>query len=189
MITYWNYFEKKRLILREAFYMETILNKDEEKKGINKVFLAALVVGVVIVGAGIWLLSFRPSIEEQVTQILEGSYREGSPEFQEITKDIIISTGDKTVESPTAFGTISMYINGTIRNKGTKTINGLEINVGVVTQFNEILKEKRILVVPVQQPVLAPGETIPVTLTLDGFSKDDDRANIRWKVTAIRLEK
>jgi hypothetical protein len=169
--------------------METILNKDDEKKGINKVFLVALLVGVVVIGAGLWVISLRPSMDEQMTQILAGSFREGSPEFQEITKDIIISTGEKTVESPTAFGTISMYINGSIYNKGTRTINGLEVNVGVVTQFNDVLKEKRILVVPVQRPVLAPGETIPITLTLDGFTKDDDRANIRWKVTAIRVEK
>lgn len=169
--------------------METILNKDDEKKGINKVFLVALLVGVTVIGAGLWVISLRPSMDEQMTQILAGSFREGSPEFQEITKDIIISTGEKTVESPTAFGTISMYINGSIYNKGTRTINGLEVNVGVVTQFNDVLKEKRILVVPVQRPVLAPGETIPITLTLDGFTKDDDRANIRWKVTAIRVEK
>jgi hypothetical protein len=169
--------------------METILNKDDEKKGINKVFLVALLVGVLVIGAGLWVISLRPSMEEQVTQILEGSFREGSPEFQEITKDIIISTGEKTVESPTAFGTISMYINGSIYNKGTRTINGLEVNIAVVTQFNDVLKEKRILVVPVQQAVLAPRETIPITLTLDGFSNDDDRANIRWKVTAIRVEK
>ncbi len=168
--------------------METILSKDEEKKGINKVFVAALAVGVLVIGAGLWVISLRPSMEEQMTQILEGSFREGSPEFKETTKDIIISNSDKTVWSPTAFGTISMYIKGSIHNKGTRTINGLEVNAAVVTQFNDVLREKRILVVPVQQPVLAPGETIPITLTLDGFSKDDDRADIRWKVTAIRVQ-
>ena len=58
-----------------------------------------------------------------------------------------------------------------------------------ITPFNKVLKEKRILVVPTQVPRLAPEEIIPVTLSLDNFSKDDDRANIRWKVTAIRVEK
>ena len=82
-----------------------------------------------------------------------------------------------------------MYIYGKIRNKGTRTIDILEINVAVITQFNQVLKEKRILVVPVQQPTLDPGQTIPVTLALEGFSKDDDRANIRWKVNAIRAAK
>jgi hypothetical protein len=76
---------------------------------------------------------------------------------------------------------------GTIRNKGTKVINGLEVNVAVVTQFNEVLKEKRVLVVPTQRPELGPGETIDITLSVDGFNKNDDRANIRWKVTAIRV--
>ena len=44
------------------------------------------------------------------------------------------------------------------------------------------------LVVPIQDAMLSPDETIPVTITLDGFSKEDDRANIRWKVTAIKAE-
>jgi hypothetical protein len=168
--------------------MDTILNKDEEKKGINRGLIIGIFIAVIAIGAMIFYLSTKPSRDQQVEQILAGSYHEGSPEFEEITKDIIISTDDKTVESPTAFGTISMYINGKIRNKGTKTINGLEVNVAVITQFNKVLKEKRVLVVPVQQPVLAPGDTIPITLTLDGFDKNDDRANIRWKVTAIRTE-
>ena len=33
---------------------------------------------------------------------------------------------------------------------------------------------------------VGPGETIDVHLEIGGFDKNDDRANIRWKVTAIR---
>ncbi|MFN0279945.1 MAG: hypothetical protein ACKVRN_15320 [Pyrinomonadaceae bacterium] len=165
------------------------LFKPEEKKSINKVFVAALLVGVAVIGAVIFALSLKPSMEEQLATILEGSLREGSPEFAELTKDIIISTDKNTIESPMVTGTISMFINGKIRNKGTRTLNALEINCGVVTQFNQVLKEKRILVVPTQMERLEPNQTIPVTLSLDGFAKDDDRANIRWKVTAIRVEK
>ena len=168
--------------------MDTILGKGEEKKGINKLLIGGALVGLAIVAVAVWLLSFRPPMDEQVAQILAGAYREGSPEFAEVTKDIIISTDDRTVESPTGLGTISMFINGTIRNKGTKTITVLEVNVAVVTQFNKVLKERRIVVVPIQQATLGPGETIPITLTMDGFLKDDDRANIRWKVTAIKTK-
>jgi hypothetical protein len=168
--------------------MDTILSKGQEKRGINKLLIGGAVVGLAVVGIAVWLLSFRPPMDEQIAQMLSGAYREGSPEFAEITKDIIISTDDRTVESPTGMGTISMFINGKIRNKGTKTITVLEVNVGVVTQFNKVLKERRIVVVPVQQSTLAPGETIPITLTMDGFTKDDDRANIRWKVTAIKTK-
>jgi|SRR5436190_14964906 len=165
------------------------LFKPEEKKGINKVFIVALLIGIAVIGAVIGVLSLKPSSEEQTAKILEGSFREGSPEFDEMTKDIIISTDQNTIQSPMITGTISMFINGKIRNKGTRTFNALEINVAVVTQFNKVLKERRILVVPTQVPRLEPDQTIPVTLSLDGFSKDDDRANIRWKVTAIRVEK
>ena len=164
------------------------LFKPEEKKGINKVFIAALLVGIAVIGAVIGVLSLKPSSDEQTAKILEGSFREGSPEFDELTKDIIIATDQNTIQSPMITGTISMFINGKIRNKGTRTFNALEINVAVVTQFNKVLKERRILVVPTQVPRLEPDQTIPVTLSLDGFAKDDDRANIRWKVTAIRVE-
>ena len=165
------------------------LFKPAEKRSVNKVFIAAALVGVAVIGAAIFVLSLRPSAQEQVTQILEGSLREGSPEFAELTKDIVISTDKNTIESPMAAGTISMFIRGKIRNKGTRTLNALEVNCAVVTQFNQVLREKRILVVPTQVPRLEPEDIIPVTLTLDGFAKDDDRANIRWKVTAIGVKK
>jgi hypothetical protein len=169
--------------------MESFLQENTEKKGINKIFIVGILIGVVLIGIAIGLLSRQPSMDEQKAQILDGSYREGSPQFAEITKDIIISTDfNKTIQSPNAFGGISMYINGNIFNKGKKNIVGLEINVGVVNQKNEVLKEKRVLVVPTQQSILETGQTIPATLSLDGFKKDDDRANIRWKVTAIKIE-
>ena len=163
--------------------------KPEEKKGINKLLVGGMIVGIIAIGLAIWLLSFKPSMEDQTAKILQGSFQEGSPEYAELNKDIVISTGDNTVESPMGTGKISMFINGKIRNKGTRTINILEVSVSVVTQFNQPLRERKILVVPVQHPSLGPGEIIPITLTFDGFTKDDDRANIHWKVTAIRAEK
>lgn len=169
--------------------METFLQGNTEKKGFNKIFLIGILVGLIAIAGAVFALMQTPSMDEQKAQILEGSFREGTPQFNEITKDIIIATDfNRTVQSPNAFGSISMFINGTIFNKGKKTINGLEINVGVVDQQNQVVKEKRVLVIPSQQPALEPGQTIPATLSLDGFKKEDDRANIRWKVTAIRVQ-
>jgi hypothetical protein len=42
--------------------------------------------------------------------------------------------------------------------------------------------------VPGQKEKLGPGELIPITLSLDGFDKKDDRANIRWKVVGLRTD-
>jgi hypothetical protein len=161
-----------------------------EHKNLNvRGYVIGAVVGLFIIGGIIFVATRRPSMEDQAAAILEGSFREGSPEFDAITKDIIISTGDNTVESPNAFGSISMFIVGKVKNNGNKMIDGLEVNVAVVDQFDQVIKEKRVLVVPTQQGQLAPGETIPITLSLEGFKKNDDRANIRWKVTAIRTPK
>src|SRR6187401_73498 len=102
--------------------MEDLFTPTKAKRGVNKIFILAALIAIVLIGGAIWLLSMRPSIEEQTNRILQGAFREGSPQFEELNKDIIISTDDKTVESPTGMGTISMYINGKVRNKGTRTI-------------------------------------------------------------------
>lgn len=168
--------------------MDELFASGKEKKGVNVVFIAGVAIALAVVAGAIWMLSSKPSIEQQTAKILEGTFREGSPEFTALTKDILISTDEETVESPMGLGTISMFIKGRIYNKGAKKITTLEVNVGVVTEKNEVLREKKIVVVPIQQPILNAGDTIPITLTLDGFDRKDDRANIRWKVSAIRAE-
>ena len=156
------------------------------KRGFNPLLVVGVLVGVAVIGIAIYFLSFKPPMEQQTAQILADALREGSPEFAAVNKDIIISTDDKTVESPTGMGTISMYIHGNIKNKGDRNVTALEVNVSVITQKNEVLREKRVLVVPMQHPNLPPGETIPITLDIPGGDRKDDRANIRWKVTAIK---
>jgi hypothetical protein len=163
--------------------MESLLAK-EEKRGVNRTFIIAIVIALALIGIVVFLLSRTPPADQRKEKILASAFHEGDPEFKDLSKDIIIATDDRTVESPTGLGTISMFIRGNIHNKGDRTIDILEVNVSVITQFNEVIKEKRMLVIPVQQPSLGPGQDIPVTLTIDGFSKNDDRANIRWKVTA-----
>ena len=167
--------------------MDSFLSeKKPEKKGINYGFLIGVVVGVLLIGAAIWVMLLRPPVQDQRAMVLEGAFREGSPEFAAVTKDIVISTDDRTVESPTGLGTISMFIVGKVRNKGTKTITILEIEAAVIDQQNNVLKSKNVLVVPEQSEPLGPGEMTAVTLALEGFDRKADRANIRWKVTALR---
>ena len=166
-----------------------LTEKKEEKSGLNVGMLAALAIAAVLVAGGVWLLTLQPNREEQKQQQLAGAFLEGAPEFEEYTKQLVITTDfDKTTESPLGLGTIQMSIHGTIRNKGAKTINGLEVSVSVVDKQNKIIKEKKTMVVPNQSPTLQPNETIAVFVPMDGFSKEDDRANVRWKVSAIRFQ-
>ncbi len=170
--------------------METFLyEKKEEKRGVNKILVGALLLAAALVAGGLWLLTFQPTFEEQKQQQLAGTFLEGSPEFESYTNNLVISTDmNRTTESPLGLGTIQMSIHGDIRNRGDKTINGLEVKVSVVDVQNKVIKEKKKMVVPNQTGKLLPGETIHVFVPMDGFSKTDDRANVRWKVSAIRFE-
>ena len=167
--------------------METFLGEKQERRGINKVFIAALIVAAALITVAIVVMSFRPSLEDRMAAVLATAIHEGQPGFDELSKEIIIAN-DNTVESPMATGKISMFLHGKVRNKGQKTVTVLEVGARVVTQFDQVLRERKILVVPQQQPSLGPDETIPITMTFDGFDKSDDRANIRWRVTAIKVE-
>lgn len=169
--------------------MDTILTEIDPPKRNYKAYGVGALLGLLLIAALVFIAMQRPSMQDQMAAVLADAQREGSPEFDAITKDIIISTSDKTVEYSNAFGTMSMSIVGTVKNKGSRVINGLEVNVSVIDQFNQVVKDKNVLVVPTQQPQFGPGETIPITLSIDGFKKSDDRANIRWKVTAIRTAK
>lgn len=157
----------------------------------NKGFLIALLVAVVVVAGGVGLIwKFSPSMEEQKQQVLEGAIREDSPQFAELTKKIIAENDeDNTWQSPLGTGFIMMNIAGKIRNNSDKVINGLEIKVSVLDSFGKTVKDKVLTIVPNQQPKLEPKGEMNVVVRIDNFNKDDDRARIQWKVTAIKVEK
>lgn len=167
--------------------MENLLKQNDRRPTLNKGLLVGILIGVVLIAAAVGVLMMQPSMEEQKAAVLADAVHEGDPQFVELTNDIVIETGENTVESPNAFGSISMYIVGNVKNKGSRVFNGLSVNAAVLDQQNNVLKSKDVLVVPTQRGSINPGEVIPITLEIAGFKRTDDRANIRWKVTAIRL--
>ena len=156
----------------------------------NKSFLIAILIAVLLVGGGILIIwKLQPSMEEQQSQALSGAFREDSPEFQVITKRIIAENDeDKTWFSPVGTGGIMMSIAGKIRNNSDKTLTGLEIKVSVLDSFDKVVKDNTLTVVTTQQKKLEPEGEMNVVVRIDGFKPDDDRARIRWKVTAIKTE-
>ena len=155
----------------------------------KKILFAALAIAVVAVLAVVGLLALRPSATVVEQQALEGAFREGSDEFALYTRRISAQTDvDRTTKAQTAMGKLVMSIGGTIRNFTGKTLTGLEIKVGVVDSFNNIVKEKSQIVIPNQREKLDNNQTSSVRVTIEGFEPDADLANIRWKVTAIKVE-
>ncbi len=169
--------------------METLEKHNQSKKGISKISIVAFIIAAFVIGGAIWLISLKPSMQEQVQQNMEGAFREGAPEFIALTKKVVIQTDeDRTMESPIGLGTIVMSIGGKIKNLTGKTLNGLEVNVAVIDTFGKPVKDKTLIVVPNQVEKLESGATVNVTVRIEGFDPKADRANIRWKVTAIKTE-
>ena len=152
--------------------------------------LLAVVIAAGLVGGGIWLWSLQPSMEQQKERFTEGALKIGSPEFEKITKDIIITTDtDFTTESYTGLGTIMMTIPATVYNKGDKTITLMQVRLGVVDRQNRMIKQREMIIVPgPKNEKLGPGERMKVIETLDGFDPKADRAMPQWLVTAIKIE-
>lgn len=169
--------------------MSSFLEGGNEKKGVSKIFLFGAVLAVLVVVGIVTGVVLMPTPEEEKQAVLEDSFKEGSPEFDEYTKQIVISTDpERLIESTTGLGDIIMQIGGSIYNRGDKTITGLEISVGMINSKGELIRDKKVLVIPKEYPELKPKETIDVSVNVPGFEPDDDRANARWKVTAIKLK-
>lgn len=156
----------------------------------NKSFLIAAIVAIVLVGGGIGAaLVFQRPMEEQRQNLLAGAFREGSPEFEQLTRKIIAENdAEKTWESPVGTGTIMMGVHGKLRNYSDRTLTGLEVRVTVVDLDDKPVRENTVIVVPTQAKTLPPKGEIPVEVTIEGFSPKDVRARIKWKVTAIKVD-
>jgi hypothetical protein len=167
--------------------LEDIEKKPE--KGSKTAFWVAAIVAVLVSFGVVTLLLNRPTTDEYQKSTIEGALREGDPEFEALTKKIIVENDtDRTTESPVAMGTIQMSIWGKVRNLTGKTITGLELKVTVVDLVEHPVKEKIEIVIPRKQAELEPSQVMPVNIVMDGFKKEENRANIHWKVTAIKVQ-
>jgi hypothetical protein len=155
----------------------------------SKYLIIAFAFAALIVGGAIVFLLLRPTVQDVENGYLEGAYREGSPEFEKYTKGLVIETNENSaLQSPTALGTIVMLLGANLKNYTGKTIVGLEIRASVIDQKGNTVRDKTVIVVPKQQPILSPDEKMYVNVRIDGFTRDDDRADVRWKVTAIKFQ-
>lgn len=170
--------------------MDTLLNQGKTEKGNYKVLFAAVGAAILIVAGLVGFYAMQPAHEEQKQQHLDGAFLEGSPEFDAISKKIAIQNdAENTLQSPTGLGTITMFTRSKVRNMGDKTITALKIKVGVLDQFDKVIREKEQLVVPTDKiQNLPPNSDIIINIPVEGFSKNDDRARVQWKVTAVKVQ-
>lgn len=154
----------------------------------KKILIAAVAIGVIAVAIAIALFSLKPSQVIVEQESLQGALREDSPEFQTFTKRISVQTDEnQSFKSQTALGGLTFSVGGTVRNFTGRNITGLEVNVKVIDEFNNVLKEKNSIIIPRQRAVLDNNQVMSARVVIEGFDPKADIANVRWKVTAIKL--
>lgn len=150
------------------------------------IIVVAVIAAVAIAALfyGLMRLSGRSAASE--TQ-LQGAIREGSPQFEEQRKNIVLDEPEAT-EAKRALGDIVMSLQTTVRNLTGKTLTGLEIRGSVVDYEGKPVKQRAVIIIPTRQPELAPNKTLQVNVLLDGMSDSDARANIKMEVTAFKFK-
>lgn len=167
--------------------MKSITNENDEKEPLNPVFWLAM-GGATMVVAGLIIFFMIQSTSAPKLQTLENALREGA-EFDALSKKITLEYDpDRTTESPVSTGLIQMGITGVVRNFTGKDITGLEVTCIVVDLGEKPVREKTLVVIPNKKPVIENNKTMQFQFVIDGFKKEDDRANIRWKVVAVKVE-
>ena len=150
------------------------------------IIVVAVIAAVAIAGLFYGLMRFAGS-GPAADAGLQGAIREGSPEFEQYKAQIVLDEPEAT-EAKRALGDIVMSLQTTARNLTGKTLSGLEIRAAVVDYEGKPVKQRSVVVVPARQPELAANKTMQVTVTLDGMSETDARANIKMEVSAFKFK-
>lgn len=147
------------------------------------------IVSLLLIG-GIIFIAKTPIATNVEQTKLDGALRSGSPDFEKY-KALITVDKPEAKEGARAIGDIVMWLTTTVRNFTGKTITGLEMRGVVVDLAGNTVKERSLVVIPsgaTGVSELDPNKTMAVTITIEGMSKEADRANIKMEVTAVRFK-
>jgi hypothetical protein len=174
-----------------ASFTESTLSKREGSRNIP--FIVAGVIAVLIIAGLFIYLKTRPAPAPYTgppQQHLEVAIRPGSPEFEQIKERLVVDEPEAT-EGGRVAGDIVMTLTTTVRNFTGRTITGLEMRAAVVDLSNKPIKERYVIVIPNAAKSLTELEnnkTLPVSITIEGFSKSDVRANIQMEVAGVKFK-
>lgn len=154
----------------------------------NRTLIIGVAVGAAVVIALVFYLMMRAGGGGGSGEpTLQGAIREGSPQFAEYKKNIVLDDPEAT-EAKRALGDIVMSLQTTVRNLTGKTLSGLEIRAAVVDYEGKPVKQRTVVVIPTRQPELPPNKTMQVPVMLEGMSDKDARANIKMEVTGFKFK-
>jgi hypothetical protein len=157
-----------------------------EDKSRRTLIIIFAVVAAVLIG-GFFYLLLRKTVTPAAAPTLQGAIRPGTPDWDKYSKLIVLDEPEAD-EAKRALGDTVMSLHATVRNLTGRTITGLEIKGAVVDHDGRSVKERSIVIIPGRQAELEPNKTMKAALMLEGFTDNDDRANIKMEVTGFTLK-
>lgn len=149
---------------------------------------AAITSVIVLVTAGVVrLAATRPDRARVVEQRLEGAIRRESPGFDELSEQFVVERL-VAAEAARPVNEQAVEIKGTVRNATGRTVTGLELRGVMLDALSTPLRERTVVVVPLRQAALEPGEAINVSIMLEGVSPEVERASHAMEVTGVRFD-
>lgn len=166
---------------------------DEAEASRRKIFIIAAIVSALLIAALVfWATrSGTNNVAGQQPQ-LEGAIRVDSPEFAQLREKIIVEPEpDEATQSTRPVGDIVMTLRPKVRNFTGRTITGLELLATVVDLDNNPVRQRTRIAIPdaeTGQSELEHNKVLVVPIRMEGFKKEDVRANIRVEVTGVRFK-
>ena len=149
---------------------------------------AAITSVIVLLTAGVTrLAATRPDQGRVFEQRLEGAIRRESPGFDELSGLLVVERL-AAAEAPRPLNDQAVEITGTVRNATGRTVTGLELRGVILDALSSPVQERTVVVVPLRQAALEPGEAINVSILLEGVSPEAERSAHVMEVTGLRFD-
>jgi len=157
-----------------------------EDKSHRTLIIAVAAIAAVLIG-GFFYLLLRRTMAPSAPPTLEAAIRPGSADWDKYSK-LIARDDPEADEAKRALGDTVMTLHSTVRNFTGRTIVGLEVRGAVVDHDGKPVKERTVVMIPGRQSELEPNKTMKVSIMLEGFTENDDRANIKLEVVGFKLK-
>jgi len=166
-------------------------NTDAADASRRKIFIITAIASALLIAALVFWATRSPSSGGAGQQPrLAGAIRADSPEFAQIRERLVVdfNPDDHAFESTRAIGDIVINIIPKVRNFTGRTINGLELQATVIDLGGNPLQQRTVIAIPARESELEPNKVMEVPIRMEGFQKDQTRANIKVEVTGVTFK-